>query len=187
MSHWNKKREVIRKYDATAGIYNFRYAEEQTAKYLAALENIRKEKLGFTLDAGCGTGLLFDHIKDRADMIIGLDISRSTLLKAKERVGNIARAHLIRADIDVMPLKPNLFDHVFVVTVIQNVPRPDRTLSEIKRVARLNAVIVVTALKKLIPRRFFEKLLLDSGLEKVAFYDRNNLKCYVAICAKKHH
>ena len=186
MSEWDKKRDLMHRYDLTAHIYDMQYAEEQTAKIRAALEGLKMEKHSLVLDAGCGTGLLFGYVADKAETTVGLDISRKILLQAKKRVKNFQNIHLILADADNMPLKENIFSHVFGITLIQNMPNPAKTLDEIRRVAKENAVIVVTGMKKAFTLEEFEELLRDAGFNTIAL-KYESLKCYVAVCTKLYH
>jgi ubiquinone/menaquinone biosynthesis C-methylase UbiE len=182
MSEWNKKLRTMRRYDLTAHIYDMRYSEEQTAKIHAALESISMKKHSIVLDAGCGTGLLFNHVAEKAETIVGLDISKKILLQAKERSRKFANVHLIWADADNLPFN-EVFSHVFAMTIIQNMPNPAKTLKEIKRTTKNDAVIVVTGLKKKFSLEAFVRLLRKTGLSKFEIKDEN-LKCYVAICFK---
>ena len=186
MSEWSKKRRVMHRYDLTAHIYDMRYAEEQAAKIEAAFEGFKVEKGSLVLDAGCGTGILFDYVADKAGTTVGLDISRKTLLQTKKRAKNFQRLYLILADADNMPLNGNIFSHVFSITLIQNMPNPAKTLDEIKRVAKDDAVIVITGMKKAFTLEEFEKLLQDAGFNIIALKDEG-LKCYVAVCTQFHH
>jgi ubiquinone/menaquinone biosynthesis C-methylase UbiE len=186
VSGWRKKREVMERYDLTAHMYNMRYAEEQAAKIEAALEGLKMEKYGLVLDTGCGTGILFRYVADKAKTTVGLDVSRKILLLAKEHAKNFQNVHLILADADYMPLKENIFSHVFGITLIQNMPNPVKTLREIRRVAKRNAKIVVTGLKKAFSLDEFEELLRDADLN-VIFLKDEGLKCYVAVCTKLYH
>ena len=93
MSVWDKKRDTMHRYDVTAQIYDMRYGEEQTAEMEAALKHL-KIKTCTVLDAGCGTGILFSHVADKARMTIGLDFSKKTLLKAKEHAKSSKLPHL---------------------------------------------------------------------------------------------
>jgi ubiquinone/menaquinone biosynthesis C-methylase UbiE len=186
MSKWNKKRSIMQRYDLTACIYDMQYAEEQTAKIEAALEGLKIEKRSLILDAGCGTGLLFGYVADKAETTVGLDISRKILLQAKKCAENFQNIHLILADADNMPLKENIFSHVFGITLIQNMPNPVKTLNEIRRVAKENAVIVATGMKKAFTLEGFEGLLRDARLGIISLrYE--SLKCYVAVCTKLYH
>ena len=185
MSEWKKKRSIMRRYDLTAQIYDMRYAEEQTAKIKAALEELSMEKFAWVLDVGCGTGILFDYIAEKAEAIVGLDISKKILLQAKPRA-KIGDVHLILADADNIPIKENVFTHVFGITVLQNMPNPTKTLEEIQRVAKENAVIVVSGLKKSFAKEEFEELLRHVSLQPFSLKSEG-LKCYVAVCTKIYH
>lgn len=183
MSVWDKKRDIMRRYDVTARIYDMRYAEEQAAKIEAALRHV-EVKAGMVLDVGCGTGILFSYVADKARTTVGVDVSIKTLLKAKERAKNHASVHLVCADADNMPLRDEVFDRVFAITLIQNMPRQTETLNEIRRVVKDDALIVVTGLKKVLTRSKLEQLLKNAGLNIIAMRNEG-LKCYVAVCCTK--
>jgi len=177
----------MKRYDATASIYDTRYTEEQAAKYEAAIESLEHENLGLVLDVGCGTGLLFDSIAGNAEAIVGFDVSREILLVARKRRQIHNDVHLILADADNMPLRDGIFDHVFAMTVIQNSPNPARTLEEIKNSAKDSAEIVVTGLKKVFSKERFKKLVEHAGFRIVSLKDEDNLRCYVAVCTRLQH
>jgi len=183
MGEWERKREVMERYDLTAHMYDMRYAEEQEAKFEAALKSLKIGSCCKVLDAGCGTGLLFRHVASKAEMVVGLEISRETLLKAKERAEEFQNIHLVMADADFMPFRDSAFSMVFAFTLIQNMPDPAKTLEEIKRVAEDSAQIVVTGLKKIFSLQAFENLLRNAGLGIVSL-EKEELKCYVATCSK---
>lgn len=182
MDGWEKKRRMKQRYDITANIYDMRYSEEQAAKIESALENTHMEESGRVLDVGCGTGVLFSYVADKAKIVVGIDISRKSLLVAKNRAQSFPKVWLVLADADNMPLREKLFSHIFAFTVIQNMPNPHGTLKEIRRVAGRNSAIVVTALKKTFSLREFEELLRNSGLKVVTMKTEENLKCFVALC-----
>jgi len=185
MSKWNKKLRIMRRYDLTAYIYDMRYSEEQTEKINAALKSICIKEHSIILDVGCGTGLLFNHVAEKTQMTVGLDISKKALLLAKERAKKLANVHLIWADADVLPFSDEAFSHVFAITLIQNMPNPARTLKEVKRVTKNHSVIVVTGLKKKFSFKSFSRLLRKVSLN-VTEMKNENLKCYVAICSRIH-
>jgi ubiquinone/menaquinone biosynthesis C-methylase UbiE len=182
MNAWDKKRDIMRRYDVTARIYDVRYAEEQTAKIKAALKHM-KNKSEAILDVGCGTGVLFSHTAEKTRIIVGLDISRKSLMEARTRARMYTNVSLVWADADNMPLREKVFDSVFAMTLIQNAPTPAETLKEIRRVARDDALIVITGLKKIFTKGTLERLVKDAGLNISAMESRE-LKCYVAMCTK---
>jgi ubiquinone/menaquinone biosynthesis C-methylase UbiE len=183
MRGWHKKRRVMLCYDATATIYDKRYAEEQATKVEAALKHLKIEGDRLILDVGCGTGILFDYIADEAHGIVGLDFSKKCLLQAKDRTRNksLRDVQLIQADADNMPFHAEVFNAVFAMTILQNTPSPNKTLAEIKRVSRNDALFVITGLKKIFPKEGFEQLLKNSQLRTLVLEDEE-LKCYVAVC-----
>jgi ubiquinone/menaquinone biosynthesis C-methylase UbiE len=187
MNGWTKKRRIMGRYDVTAHLYDMRYGEEQTAKIKAALENISVGSHRSVLDVGCGTGILFRHVVRRAENVIGLDISKRTLMHAKERAKDFSNVQLVCADADNMPFRNNEFHCVFAFTLIQNTPKPHKTLDEIKRVSQADSTVVVTGLKNRFPVEPFETMLKEAGFGIIKLVDENDLKCYVAICARLLH
>ncbi len=187
MAGWRKKRDVMRRYDVTAEMYDRRYAEEQAAKVEAALRHVDLGEKGPVLDAGCGTGLFLSQAAGKAGFIVGLDVSKRSLLVAKKRARAFSNVYLVLGDVDNMPFRGRTFSHVFAFTLVQNVPDPAETLREFGRVAKSNGVFVVTGLKRILTRKAFKALLGGAGLRVVAFEDGDNLKCYVAVCATIRH
>ncbi len=183
MSSWNQKRRVKRRYDLTAVMYNARYAEEQEAKYHAALTSMKPT--GLVLDVGCGTGLLFSHIASEVENVVGVDISRNLLLKVKEPGDKPRNVELVQADADHLPFKNDLFNTVFAFTMLQNMPKPNETLMEIRRNTAVGSCVVITGLKKVFSTKTLTNLLHDAGFYVVSVKDEGNLKCYVAVGRKE--
>jgi ubiquinone/menaquinone biosynthesis C-methylase UbiE len=179
MNKWKQKRSVIRRYDVTAEIYDMRYAEEQEAKYAAALAEVNVS--GAVLDVGCGSGLLFTHVAAKTEVVIGVDVSKKLLLQAKMRAKNLCNAHVVLADADHLPFETACFDVVFAFTVLQNMPKPAETLRELKRVTKRDGVTVVSGLKKAFSLEALGEFLQQAGLRVVSFRDDDALKCYVTV------
>jgi ubiquinone/menaquinone biosynthesis C-methylase UbiE len=184
VNKWSQKRKTMRRYDLSAGMYERRYAEEQAAKYKAALEHLNIAHNSRVLDVGCGTGLLFSHVAAEAQTVVGVDISRLLLHQAKEHNRDFRNVHLVQADADHLPFKDAPFSTVFAFTVLQNMPKPLETLSEIKRNAERDASIVVTGLKKAVSLEAFKELLQNAGLQVVYLEDTDAVKCYVAVTVR---
>jgi len=179
VNKWSQKRRVMRRYDLTARMYDERYAEEQAAKYRAALKHL--DIHGSVLDVGCGTGLFFSHIAAEAQTVVGVDISRLLLLQAQKRARRFRNVHLVQADADHLPFSDKQFTVVFAFTVLQNMPKPLETLSEIKRISERDASVIVTGLKKAFALEAFRALLQKAGLQIVTLENADGLKCYVAV------
>ena len=184
VNKWTQKRKILRRYDLTAEMYEMRYAEEQAVKYKAALERLNIARHSSVLDVGCGTGLLFSHVAADAQTIVGVDVSGKLLLQAKERARDFRNVHLVQADADHLPFKGSYFSIVFAFTVLQNMPKPLETLSELKRNAKCDASIVVSGLKKAFSLEAFRELLQSAGLRVVYLKDDAALKCYIAVTVR---
>jgi malonyl-CoA O-methyltransferase len=179
---WKDKRKVMQRYDLTAEMYEERYAEEQKAKYGAALENVNIANCT-VLDVGCGSGLFFSHAAKKAKVLVAVDVSRKLLLKAKEQAQAFGNAFVLQADADHLPFREAFFDAVFAFTLLQNMPEPSETLNQLKLVVKLGGRVVVTGLKKAFSLNTFMDVLEGAGLRIVSFVDEEDLKCYVAVLA----
>jgi ubiquinone/menaquinone biosynthesis C-methylase UbiE len=181
---WSKKRSVMRRYDLTAQMYDQRYGEEQEAKYKAALEGLNITHCSKVLDVGCGTGMFFNHVYKNADLVLGVDVSRQLLLQAKKSAQAHSNIYVVQADADHLPLKDDCFDAVFAFTVLQNIPKPLKTLVEMRRSAKYDAQFVVSGLKATIDLEVFGHLLQKAGLVVVSMRNEDALRCHVVICAR---
>lgn len=189
-THWEEKRALIRHYNGLASGYDSLYRDEQYLKIEAALEAISFADSDSVLDVGCGTGFLFDHIKNTVKLLVGLDISSGLLRIAAERSKSLHRRssiHLIRADADHMPFSKEIFGKVLAVTLLQNSPDPIATLGEMTRVARSDATIAVTSLKKSFPEEELRSILSKAGLDVSILESVKQAQDIVAICHKVHN
>jgi ubiquinone/menaquinone biosynthesis C-methylase UbiE len=185
MSGWTTKRRAKERYDLTAQMYDELYAEEQEAKYETAFCHLDSELNGLVLDLGCGSGLLFWHLGNRAQEIVGVDLSRNLLRKAQKEAAKVhVKVSLIQADADFLPFIEGLFGTIFAFTVLQNMPEPLETLREAKRVMKPDAEFVISGLKKAFPFEEFKRVLGKVGFSLVSVNDDDSLKCYVAVVSQ---
>lgn len=180
LNGWKDKRKVIERYDITAEMYDERYKEEQGRKYCKALQHIDIAD-SVVLDVGCGSGLFFDKVSDKAKIVIGIDVSRKLLNKAKEKANVRGNVYVLQADADHLPFYDKFFDRTFSFTILQNMPVPKKTLKELKRVGKPGGKMVVTGLKKAFPLNAFMDILEESKLTVTAFVDDENVNCYIAV------
>lgn len=167
-------------YDVTAGIYEERYSQEQKVKYQKSLKQIDVTEKTM-IDVGCGSGLLFEQVAKCAKVVVGVDISRKLLSKAKEQAKRFTNVFVVSADADHLPFIDNYFDVVTAFTVLQNMPKPIQTVAELKRVLCTGGRIVLTGLKKAFPLDRFMDTIENSGLSVSAFIDEESINCYVAV------
>ena len=181
MQEWKDKRGCMKHYDRQAAIYNVQYLEEQDLKIETILTAMKFGSNETVLDLGCGTGFLFSHIK-KGGIIVGLDVSQKALREAKKRTKNMPNIFLVCADADHTPFPDQIFDKIFAVTVLQNMPKPTKTVKEMKRTAKPEATFAVTGLKKKFAQESFVDVFEAAGLKVVSLNANEQLKGYVAVC-----
>lgn len=175
---WRSKRKVMHAYDVTAQIYDERYSGEQHLKYWKTLESIAVDG-AVVLDVGCGSGMFFPEVSGKAKTVVGVDVSKKLLLKAKTNAAT--NVHVVQADADHLPFQDATFNSAFSFTVLQNMPKPAKTLQEIKRVTKKCGKIAVTGLKKAFPETSFHDLIEGSGMQPAEFVDEQEINCYIAV------
>jgi len=182
MREWKEKRNNMRHYDRQAAIYDVQYLGEQDAKIEDILNSMKVGSNEHVLDLGCGTGFLFHHISKRVGLLVGLDISSKALREAKKRTKKLSNIVLVCADADYTPFPDHIFDKVFAITVLQNMPEPKKTIIEMKRVGKAQAVFAVTGLKKKFTTKSFVDLLERARLKVVTLDTNQRLKGHIAVC-----
>lgn len=163
---------------SVAGSTILRYFEEQQAKYDMILKNIKLEPTMIILDHGCGTGLLLERLEQTT---IGLDISIELLKSAKDRVKNRYGKHLIKGDVDNLPLRSNTIDLVISVTVIQNTPVPSLTLKVLQTILKPGLTIVITTHKKTVSKTQLKQYIKEANLKLVKIINNQNIQDFIAI------
>jgi len=182
MREWKEKRGTMRHYDRQAAIYDVQYVEEQNAKIEDLLKSIKFDSNEHVLDIGCGTGFLFQQVAQSVELIVGLDVSKNALKQAKKRTKNVSNIVLVCADADNTPFPNNVFEIVFAITVLQNMPDPKKTITEMKRTGKPEAVFAVTGLKKKYTAESFVDLLESTQLKVVTLNTSQQMKGHVAVC-----
>src|SRR3989344_5953345 len=122
-------------YDKTASGYNELHKEEQLKK----LELIKKhiDFTGLVLDIGAGTGISSEFWKNAK--VISLEPSLQMLKQSK--------CEKVQAKAEELPFKNKTFDGIISLTALHHADLK-KALKEIKRVAKKNAKIVISFLKK---------------------------------------
>ena len=184
MSRRIRKLRVMHRYDQSAKVYEAQYREEQEAKIKTAMDNVTIDKDSRVLDAGCGTGLLFEHVAKKIKALIGTDISRRIIKEAKGKAKKYENIDVILADVDSLPFPHQTFDAVFSITTIQNTPNPTFTIKEIKRVSKPNSPIVITGLRKVFTKEQFSEMLRQTDLRVVVQKSDEQLKDHICICTQ---
>lgn len=152
-----KKKNIIAKYNSTSRFYDDRYRNIQNSKFKLLLKNFKFDDK-IILDAGCGTGLLFEfflrfnqRMLNRKLRYIGLDISwkmlKQFLYKINKR-SSIKRVNLILGDIENLPFREEKIHQIFAVTSFQNLYNVEKGLKELIRVGQHGTSLNLSILGK---------------------------------------
>ncbi|MBY9009663.1 MAG: methyltransferase domain-containing protein [Candidatus Lokiarchaeota archaeon] len=153
----DKKKNIVARYDSTASFYDDRYKNIQNLKFKLLLSDFKFDNK-IILDAGCGTGLLFEFFlkssqqkNNRKLKYIGLDISRKMLkqfLYKINKVKSIKYANLILGDIENLPFREEKIHQIFAVTSLQNLYDIEKGLRELFRVGQQGTSLNLSILGK---------------------------------------
>ena len=81
---------------------------------------------GMILDIGCGTGSYIDVFSTPdTRTVIGLDLSRQMLLRAREKLDR-QNVNVVQGDTCDLPFKKNKFDTAFMILMLHHVPDGSR-------------------------------------------------------------
>lgn len=101
-------------------------------------ENFLKDK--FILDAGCGKGHHLLMISPYIREAIGVDISDSVFI-AYNNLKHLPNIHIIKADLNHLPLKDEIFDYIYSVGVVHHTESPKATTESLYKKVKKNGVI----------------------------------------------
>ena len=102
------------------------------------------------LDAGCGTGVFTTDIAAAGASVVGLDISRPMLQRAKDKMAGQHFAP-VEGDMRRLPFQDSSFDAAVSVTALEFISDGRSAVDELFRVTRPGGVVVVATLNSLSP------------------------------------
>jgi ubiquinone/menaquinone biosynthesis C-methylase UbiE len=112
------------------------------------LELIAPFSHGKVLEVGCGPGVLLSRLGSPELDLYGLDCCPEMIAEAKKRTAG-TKVRLTVGLMQQLPFKDQSFDLVLALGVLEYLPQLSEGLNEIARVAKPNAVIVVSMLNVL--------------------------------------
>ncbi len=127
-------------YDRISEIYDISRmgAYPETVEKLARYLSINPDSV--LLDMGCGTGNYASVLQRVARSIIGIDLSKGMIRRARSR---LLRWRSLRGDIIRLPFHSDVFDGAYAVQVIHHVKNKDAFLDEAYRVIREDGCIAI--------------------------------------------
>jgi len=123
-------------YSQLAKGYEELYKEEQEEKLAILVKYLKVKKTDLLLDVGCGTGISTQYFPCKS---VGIDPCKEMRAQGK---GNLKEGSA-----ENIPFPDKTFDVVISITALHHADLT-KALQEIKRVAKPNAQIALTLLKK---------------------------------------
>ena len=138
------------------------------------------------LDVGCGTANHIQHFLKRGMKTIGLDISFPMLRVARNKLRERGELCLGRAE--ALPFKANSFDCVSLITTLEFVEDPLKTLQEAVRVSRKKIILGILNKYSLTALgRKIKGIFRPSIYNKARFYSIRELKKLLTKVLGKHY
>ena len=124
--------------DIGEGITELEFEETGRVSYEKLLKRDHLiPKGGVLLDIGCGIGRLEPFMSEEFKVVFGVDISKTMIEKAIERVGFLPNIALIETDGNFMPLNDETVDVAFSYLVFQHFKTMEMVKKNFKDVYRV--------------------------------------------------
>lgn len=139
-----KKEQIKKIYSLWSNCYDhvFKWFFSPRQKHVIETMDIKPGQR--VLDVGVGTGLSLSLYPEGCE-VVGIDLSREMLTKAKLKVEEmgLSNVKLLEMDAQHLTFQDDSFDHVLATFVISVVPDPVRTIAEMKRVLKPDGSLVI--------------------------------------------
>ncbi len=189
------REEIRRIYSRYAAVYDIIFAQSFFPRIRLGLQKIGIRPGDRIIEVGVGTGLSLPLYPESCK-VVGIDITRKMLTKAKEKKERYGFDHvsLFEMDAENMSFADNSFDHAVVPFIVSVVPNPVRMMSEIKRITKNNGKIIVinhfSSRNSVLTRleRFFSPVFLRLGWKAAVPIDllANHCNLHIEEVSKKH-
>jgi len=124
-------------------------------EFLAPIAN------GRALEVGCGPGILLKRLAGTPLEVFGLDLTPEMIAEAKIRTAG-CNVNLAVGQLAQLPYRDNSFDVILVLGVLEYLPDQSAALIEIARVAKRDAVVILSMLNKHSLYRWWERVVYGS-------------------------
>ncbi len=145
---------------------------------------------GTAVDLGCGTGLVLERMRGRADLVIGVDGSPRMLELSRRRLAEDSAGVSLRiGELDHLPLRDGEADFACINMVLHHLSDPQAALREIRRVVRPGGLLFAADFDRHTQERMrtdygdrwlgFDRAALHALLEGAGFVPLSFRRCPV--------
>ncbi len=135
--------DLVEWYDKLSDGYEELYATEQSVKYQRALGWLDGHRLDLAVDVACGIGMFLDRVRGTCNYVVGVDLSRRMLEKARTRL-KFEDVGLVRGDCSALPLREKVADCLFAISLIEEGSQARKRVLELHRIAKTGGFLVVS-------------------------------------------
>lgn len=156
-----QKAEIQKIYSRYSGFYDIIFSQFFYPRIRLGLEKIGIKSGDRIIEVGVGTGLSLPLYPESCK-VVGIDITRRMLEKAKEKKEKLGLNHvdLFEMDGENICFGDNSFDHAVLPFVASVVPDLEQLMAEVKRVTKKGGKIIII-------NHLSSKLSLFSNMEKL--------------------
>lgn len=145
LAQWNN--QMVKKYHSKGTLFEsknilLRTIEKMRLKKIIQLAQLHKNDL--VLDLGCGEGFLISLIADSPKKVVGLDISKIALNRAKEILKDKKKVELRWGNAEALSLPNESFDKIICSEMLEHTPQPRKAMEEIYRVLKNNGLLIIS-------------------------------------------
>jgi ubiquinone/menaquinone biosynthesis C-methylase UbiE len=114
--------------------------QEHISRYTFTLNYVANK---IVLDVACGTGYGTELASEKADIVVGVDISREALAYAVNHRKN-SNSEFVLADAHSLPFRGDAFDVVVSLETIEHLTRYRKFLKEIQYILKTNGELIMS-------------------------------------------
>lgn len=107
------------------------------------MHNLPSKQIDRMLDAGCGTGIYSFSVKDKANMIAAIDISKEKIMHAK-KISSFKNIDFQTGDICNLKFSRGFFNLIICSDVLEHIKNDRKALSELSRVLKKDGILLLT-------------------------------------------
>jgi len=115
------------------------HGEQRRAEITLSL--LQPQRDDVILDVGCGDGYQISYLIKHSSQIIGLDISPHKLIEGKRRM---RKADFICASSENLPFRPQVFNRVMCLELLEHLKDPLKTIREIDLVLKNGGIVIIS-------------------------------------------
>jgi ubiquinone/menaquinone biosynthesis C-methylase UbiE len=117
------------------------------------IEMLELSSTDIVIDIGCGVGETINQIKDKVEMVYGVDFSEKLIKFATDRFRDSTNVRLITGSADAVPVAAKQFNRIISLAFYHHlsVRQVEKALEEVHRVAQKDCIFIVRVKNSISP------------------------------------